>query len=144
MISKERKAFYRQFKADYPLLTTFKPEPHPYGDLNSNWQYLQWAYLLDPHEALCDVSWGQFQILGTNSVATGYSTPERFVTAMCQSLQNQLGAFVVFILSERASDALARKDWAQFARIYNGPNYRLKHYDQLIKANYDKLLAADQ
>ncbi len=136
---REQPAYRQQFRTDYPALTRLKPAPHPYGDLSSNWQFLQWAYLLDPQEALRDVSWGQFQILGSNSLAAGYGTPEDFVNAMCRSLQDQLQAFAVFILANNTEDALAKKDWATFARVYNGPKYYVKHYDRLIKEQYDKL-----
>jgi hypothetical protein len=37
-------------------------------------------------------------------------------------------------------DALRRKDWAGFAKRYNGPAYYIKGYDKSIERAYDALV----
>lgn len=140
----QKLTYQRKVRAAYPALTKLKPRPHPYGTLAENWQYLQWAYLLSPHEAIRDVSWGEFQILGSNASQAGYGSAELFVNAMCRSLQDQLNAFVQFLISIDAADALAKKDWASFASAYNGLNYAAQHYDTQLEAKYNSLLAASK
>lgn len=35
-------------------------------------------------------------------------------------------------------DALRNKDWATFARCYNGSGYAVNKYDEKLKAAYEK------
>jgi hypothetical protein len=63
---------------------------------------------------------------------------------MCRSLQDQLQAFVHFLISVQADGALAQKDWAAFAAAYNGAGYQDKRYDLLIAAKYQELAAQNK
>ena len=118
-------------------LTHLHPKPHPYGSTSEQWQRLQEAYLLNPDAALEVVSWGKFQILGSNHGAAGYATAQTFVFAMCLSEQEHLSAFVSFIQSWRLQPAFVAKDWAAIARTYNGPNFG--SYDTDLRGIYDRL-----
>ncbi len=57
---------------------------------------------------------------------------------MKESEDNHLAAFVGFVQANRLAPALRRKDWAAFARGYNGPNFRKNKYDEKMDAAYRK------
>lgn len=108
------------------------PEPDQYVRL-------QHAYSLNASAALKSASWGAFQIMGANYRQAGYATVEQFVRAMCQSVTQQLDAFVSFIKSNpHLLQAIQQKNWAEFARIYNGKSYRKNLYDTKLAAAYGK------
>jgi hypothetical protein len=109
-----------------------------YGRYAAQHDRLQRAYALDASAALRATSWGAFQILGDNYAQAGFGTVDLFVTAMCQSIQQQLAAFVAFInFSPSLRRALDQRHWADFARHYNGPAYRANHYDTNLQEAYD-------
>ncbi|CAN7176421.1 N-acetylmuramidase domain-containing protein [Phenylobacterium sp. LjRoot225] len=97
---------------------------------------LQKAFALAPDEALKSASWGAFQIMGANYQAAGYADVRSFCDAMCASEDNHLQAFVNFVQSNGLSDELRRRDWAGFARGYNGPDYARNKYDAKLAAAY--------
>lgn len=96
------------------------------------------AIALDRTAALKSASWGMFQIMGGNHAKCGFSTVQEFVNAMCESEGAQLDAFVSFILSTGLGSALREKDWARFARGYNGPAFAKNKYDEKLAAAYLK------
>lgn len=112
--------------------------PGGYGKYSEQYGRLATAYLLSPEEALRSASWGMFQILGDNHVQAGFATVREFTDAMCRSEADQFGAFVNFIAGNRLLQrALVGKDWAQFARLYNGPGYTINRYDEKLRAAYE-------
>jgi hypothetical protein len=95
------------------------------------------AVALDREAALKSASWGLFQILGENWALAGYPSLQAFINAMFTSERTQLEAFVGFIANnERMRKALRNKDWAAFARRYNGPRYAVNGYDKKLAAAY--------
>ena len=94
------------------------------------------AIKLDREAALKSASWGAFQILGSNHAAAGFPDVESFCRAMCRSEDDQLRAFVGFVKANGLDDELCRRDWAGFARGYNGPNFRQFDYDRKLAAAY--------
>jgi len=108
------------------------PEPDQY-------LRLQHAYALNATAALKSASWGAFQIMGENHLQAGYGTVEQFVRAMCQSVDQQLDAFVSFIKSDsNLLTAIRNKNWAHFAFHYNGPSYAKNHYDTNLADAYSR------
>lgn len=105
------------------------------GGANQHLRFDQ-AYALDPAAAMKSASWGEFQIMGFNHRMVGYDTVGQFVEAMRGSAGNQLDAFVQFIESAGLKGALQNKDWAGFARGYNGPAYAQNQYDTKMAAAY--------
>ena len=85
-------------------------------------------------------SWGLFQILGENYKRAGHETIPSFVDAMHKGgAAAHLDAFVAFIKGDkRLVDALKKKDWATFARIYSGPGYAANQYDTKLAQAYRK------
>jgi hypothetical protein len=81
-------------------------------------------------------SWGTFQILGLNHKAAGHETIKGFVEAMRGGAAAHLDAFVVFIKTNKLDGALRARNWASFARGYNGPAYAKNRYDKKMAAAY--------
>lgn len=82
-------------------------------------------------------SWGLFQIMGYHWQRLGYASPANFIERMHDDETQQLDAFVRFIDADRAlQQALARRDWRDFARRYNGPAFEKNDYDTKLAAAY--------
>ena len=82
-------------------------------------------------------SWGAFQILGENHKICGFETSQEFVDAMwAGGASAHLDAFVNFIQANKLDGALRAKNWAAFARGYNGPAYAQNAYDKKMAAAY--------
>jgi N-acetylmuramidase len=81
-------------------------------------------------------SWGTFQILGQNHAACGYPDSQSFVDAMWSGAPAHLDAFVKFIKANRLDGALRAKQWAVFAKGYNGPAYAKNQYDRKMADAY--------
>lgn len=96
------------------------------------------ARRLDPDAANKACSWGTFQILGQNHKACGFDNSQAFVDAMWTGgAAAHLDAFVAFIKADpKLHNALRAKQWATFARIYNGPGYAQNAYDQKMANAY--------
>jgi hypothetical protein len=97
------------------------------------------AVLIDRDSALESCSWGAYQIMGYHWSALGYDSLQQFVNAMYKDSGAQLDAFVRFIkLDNRLLVALRSRNWAEFARIYNGPAYQKNKYDTKLAAAFAK------
>ena len=84
--------------------------------------------------------------MGNNHQAVSFDSVEDFVTAMQQSEHAHLDAFASFIgetryLGVTLRELLATKDWAKFARAYNGPGYRANKHDEKLHAAYESAKA---
>lgn len=97
---------------------------------------LQRAVDLDRSAALQSASWGRFQILGSNWRECGFPNLQAFINAMYESEGAQLDAFVSFVKKRGLADELQRKDWAGFARGYNGPAFKNNRYDIKLEQAY--------
>lgn len=87
------------------------------------------ASVIDRTCALESASWGAFQIMGYHWSTCGYPSLQAFINAQYTDA-GQLDAFVRFIKADaRLLNALRRKEWATFARIYNGKGYARNKYD---------------
>jgi len=97
---------------------------------------LQEAVGLDRQAALKSASWGRYQILGSNWREAGFDSLQGFINAMYDSEGAHLDAFVSFVKNRGLADELIRKDWAGFARGYNGPGYLNNRYDTKLEQAY--------
>lgn len=136
----ERHKFHQFTKGAYYLThpAICNPERGGYLGKEREWQRYDQAQALDANAAALSTSWGRFQIMGFNYEACGFSTVGEFVNAMCESEGRQLDAFVAFIKSRGLDDDLRQRNWATFARVYNGPKYRENQYDEKMGAAYQK------
>lgn len=95
------------------------------------------AALIDRDAALESASWGLFQIMGFHWKALGYARLQDFVNAMYRSEAAQLDAFVRFIkINPAIHKALKARDWATFAKGYNGPGYAANKYDMKLASAF--------
>jgi len=124
-----------QYDATAPDVSN--PIPGGYGPGGEN-QYtrLAQAYALDAEAALKSASWGLGQILGSHATDIGYASVDDMVTAMACSEDKQLEAIVRFIKWHHLETTLQQRDWAAYAKAYNGANYAENQYDAKLSTAY--------
>lgn len=126
----------RKYDQDYPDISNRKPGG--YGTVSAQHARLQKAAALDRDAALASCSWGMFQVLGLNWESLGYASLQDFVNAMYRSEGDQLDSFVRFVITNGLAKFLRTKNWAAFAKGYNGENYKINKYDTKLAAAYKK------
>ena len=100
---------------------------------------LEQARKINREAADVSASWGMFQIMGFNYAACGEESIESFVRSMCESEFKQLLLTANFIKkNSQMLQALQARDWAVFAKCYNGPAYAQNRYDVKLEAAYQK------
>lgn len=115
---------------------------HYLGGINE-YSRLEKAAALTPNPimkeaALAATSWGSYQIMGFHAVKLGYPSVQAFVDEMYVHESNQLEAFGRYIYTFGCLLHLKNKDWAKFAKCYNGPGYAQNKYDIKMAKAYDK------
>lgn len=93
----------------------------------------------DREAAWKSASWGMFQIMGFNH--SGFDTVGQFVAAMFESEYQHLRSFLAFCADSDLIPVLKKKDWASFARTYNGAGYKQNQYDQKMAKAYGEYSA---
>jgi len=92
------------------------------------------AMMLDRTAALESTSWGLGQVMGFNARELQYEDVEEMVGAFCDSEDAQLEGVRRFVAARDAlTAALREKNWARFARIYNGPDFASNAYDRKLE-----------
>lgn len=96
------------------------------------------AEKIDRIAALKSASWGEFQIMGFNHSTVGYPDVESFVAAMKVPGTNNIKALMQFCKNNGLLKYVntANKDWASFAKGYNGPGYAENKYDTKLASAY--------
>lgn len=118
------------------------PTPGGYGPSGApQYDRLARAIALNRNAALQSTSWGLAQIMGMNFALAGFGGVEDMVSAMCDSEDNQLLAFVAFLKSSKLATPLQIHDWTTFARGYNGPNFAQNQYDSKLRGEFQKFSA---
>ncbi len=82
--------------------------------------------------------WGMFQIAGFNYARCGCSSVGEFVSLMCDSELEQLELFAAFIKNCNMLEDLRSKNWAAFARKYNGAGYAKRGYHTKVATAYKR------
>lgn len=110
------------------------------GAYNSRPQYekLKIAATLNWDSAHESCSWGAFQIMGYHWQSLGYASIMEFVMLMYISEANHLEALCRFIKYNNLDKPLRNKDWAAFAKGYNGSAYKKNQYDTKLANAYNK------
>ncbi|QGY47053.1 DUF3380 domain-containing protein [Maribellus comscasis] len=86
--------------------------------------------------AYASASWGAFQIMGYHFKSLGYPSVDDFVTKMYEHEREHLGAFGRYLEKNNLIRHLKSKNWASFARGYNGPLYAKNKYDVKLEKAY--------
>ncbi len=131
--------------------------PAPYGEKFPNIVYPQWdknqyrggtaeylrltmAQSINKVAALRSTSWGMFQIMGFNFPLCNESTIDGFVTKMNESEAAQLRLSLNYIVNAGILPLLNNHQWSEFAKLYNGKEYKENKYDQKLRDTYEKYL----
>lgn len=96
------------------------------------------AMAIDSIAAIESTFYGMFQIGGFNWKLCGAKSPQDFVERMSRSEYDQLELFANFIRNAGMLKYLKAKNWAAFAKMYNGPAYASRGYHTRMAAAYRK------
>ena len=110
----------------------------------ARWTLLERASAIDRKAALESVSWGIGQVMGAHWAWLGYASVEAMVEEARSGVAGQIAIMLRYIERAGLAAALRRRDWAAFARGYNGPGYRKHGYDRKIAravARYETVVA---
>jgi hypothetical protein len=91
--------------------------------------------------AIMATSWGAGQIMGFHYKDLGFEQPQDFLNQNFKGEAEQFEIMLRFIAlpkNEAMYLALKGKRWADFARLYNGPQYAKNKYDTKLAAAYKK------
>ena len=87
--------------------------------------------------------WGMFQIGGFNYKMCGCKSVDEFVRLCSYSELEQLELFAAFIRNSGMLSDLKAKNWAAFARKYNGASYAKRGYHTKMANAYKKFKDAE-
>lgn len=94
------------------------------------------ARQIHPVAAIEGAFWGMFQIGGFNWSKCGAKDIHEFEALMSRSERDQLNLFAKFIETTGLTKYLKSKNWAAFARSYNGPSYARRGYHTKLASAY--------
>lgn len=97
---------------------------------------LKMARTIDNETAINGTFWGMFQIGGFNWKKCGAESITDFVEKMSRSERDQLELFANFLVNTGLDKPLRAKNWAAFARGYNGPSYARRGYHTRMASAY--------
>jgi hypothetical protein len=78
------------------------------------------------------------QIMGFNCSVAGYKSCVKMVQAMVRGEDHQLACMAGFLNANGLAEKLVKKDWAGFARMYNGPSYWQNRYDVKLAEQFQR------
>lgn len=93
---------------------------------------------LNEMAALGSASWGLGQVMGFNAIAAGFADAASMARGMAEGEDRQLLGMARFMRAERLDARLRARDWAGFARGYNGPAYWRNRYDVRLKEAFER------
>lgn len=140
---------YKEFHKKFPdrdlayLCKKFSTVFYPKWDKSKyfgglgEYKRLELAKEIDEECALKATSWGMFQIMGFNHNLCGCKDVFDFVYKMSESHEKQLELMYYFMNNSGCLKELKEKDWAGFAKKYNGPGYAQNAYDQKLRNAYE-------
>jgi len=98
------------------------------------------AIHLEPLRAYESASWGLFQIMGFHYKVCGYSSAISMSQDLQSSVEANIAAFGKIIQNMNLVDTLKAKEWEKFARIYNGPEFKVNNYHIKMQNEYDRII----
>lgn len=97
------------------------------------------ACQIEPLKAFESASWGLFQIMGFNYMYCGYVSALVMSTDLRAGIPQNVTALGKIIRTMRLVETLKAKEWDKFARVYNGPGYKLNHYHLKLANAFEDL-----
>lgn len=125
-----------QFDHTHPTLSTRHWQRDLYKGGAAEYLRVYRAAQLNGEAAMRACSWGMFQIMGFNFAECGERSLHGFLLAMHNNEDAQLALFSGLIESKSLAASLRGRDWAKFARVYNGQSYARNQYDTKLAAAY--------
>jgi hypothetical protein len=102
----------------------------------ARWAMLDRAAGIDRRAAYESVSWGVGQVMGAHWESLGFSSVDELVALCRASVAGQVDIMARFVTKNGLAPALRSRDWAAFARGYNGAGYKKNAYDVKMAAAY--------
>lgn len=102
----------------------------------ARWALLNRAMEIDAQAAMESVSWGLGQVMGAHWQWLGFASVTELVNLARSGVAGQIELMVRYIEKANLAGALQRRDWAAFARGYNGRNYAKHGYHTKLAAAY--------
>lgn len=134
----QSEAFAKQIASRFPNICYPKWDKKQYKGGEMEWERLIIARSIDPMIADMSASWGRFQIMGFNFKLAGCDSVTEMVHIMSVSAEKQFELFANFLKSSGCLPSLQKKQWATFARKYNGAGYAQNKYDTKLANAYAK------
>lgn len=106
------------------------------------WALLDRAAAFSRPAALESVSWGIGQIMGAHWKALGFGSVDEMVELARSGASGQISLLLLYLEKNGLIPLLNARDWAGFARRYNGPAYRRYAYDSKLATAYARHKAA--
>lgn len=101
------------------------------------WDLLGRASAINPEAALESVSWGLGQVMGAHWKWLGYPSVQDMVHSVrTNGIAGQVELMVRFIEKSGLAGALRARNWAVFAKGYNGPAYKKNAYDTKMRSAF--------
>lgn len=134
----ERHKFYQFTGGAHDRAAPDLSNPKAGGYVGNEGEYprLYRALQLGGDAAVLSTSWGLGQVMGFNWELVGEKSLSGFLLAAHNNEESQLGLMLGYIRNTGLADELRRKDWAGFARGYNGTGYARNRYDVKLEAAY--------
>lgn len=114
--------------------------PNPKSQ-QARYNLLDRAKQIDAVAALSSCSWGLGQVMGAHWSWLGYESAQDLVDEACSGVVGQVKLMSKFIQRSKLTDELRNRDWAGFARQYNGPSYKTMAYDTKMATAYARFKA---
>lgn len=116
-----------------------KSNTRKYGSVQAARQArLDAAMSVDSVSAIEGTFWGMFQIGGFNYKLCNTDSPQDFLRKMSRSERDQLDLFANLLINTGMVEPLRKKNWAAFAKRYNGPSYASRGYHTKLAKSYAK------
>lgn len=141
------RTMYNRYRAKASDKSGAKGEKVPAG--LKGYALQEWTQLINARKtnaqgANMGTFWGMFQIGGFNYKLCGCKSVDEFVRLCSYSELEQLELFAAFITNTGMLADLRAKNWAGFARKYNGASYAKRGYHTKMAAAYKKFKAAEE
>ncbi|MBD5220761.1 MAG: N-acetylmuramidase family protein [Bacteroidales bacterium] len=135
------RTMYNKYRNSAPNKAGAKGEKVPAG--LSGYALRQWTQLINARKtnaqgANMGTFWGMFQIGGFNYKLCGCKSVDEMVKLMSESELEQLQLFATFLVNTGMVNDLRAKNWASFARKYNGSGYARRGYHTKMAAAYSR------
>ncbi len=98
---------------------------------------------IDRSATLQSVSWGLGQVLGIRWRWLEYQSIQALVESVRFGLAGQVSLMMVYIRKAGLLEAIRARDWAAFARGYNGPAYKAHGYDRKLAFTWSRYAEED-